>query len=185
MYSREMWEPRNPELSGLEARLPSETKRIIFHHSAEKFDRTEFVNVATEIRRIQNQHMDDESYADIGYHFIIDPAGNIWEARDTIYKGSHAYGYNNDIGVLILGDYEPRWLNNYTPNELNQAQKDAMIVLSKWLCYEYKLSIIPSGSDVAPISTHRTVNNDTVCPGDNAADWVETELRQIINEWGY
>ena len=129
--------------------------------------------------------MDDEGKCDIAYHFIIDPAGRIWQgAVIDDYQRGHATGYYDDIGVLLLGDFQSRWQNAWNPDELNSEQKEAMKKISKWLCYKYNLSSVNSGQNAAPINTHRGVNpGDTVCPGENAAPWIENELREYINDW--
>ena len=181
-FTRADWGARSARTS--EMTLRDAAQRIIFHHSAEKFDKTNLADVIEEIQRIQNYQMDesDEDFSDIAYNFIIDPCGRIWKGRSLRYKGGHAYGYNDDIGVLLLGDFELR-LFNLNPNTLNDRQKDAMKALSKWLCYTYDLSKIASGVNIAPISTHETVN-DTECPGDNAKDWIKEDLRNYIANWG-
>ena len=179
--SRSSWGARDP----IQNRLVDRTRnpqRIIFHHSADKFSSQNDEDIKAEIRRIQNMHMDDRGKCDIAYHFIIDPNGTIWEgAQIDAYQRGHATGYFDDIGVLILGDFEPRIANLEMPNTLNQNQKNAMELISRWLCYEYNLSIIPSGQNAAPINTHRGVDSNTVCPGANAAPWIENELRYMIN----
>lgn len=129
-------------------------------------------------------HIDDEGKCDIAYHFIIDPAGRIWQGAEVDgYQRGHATGYFDDIAVLILGDFESRWVNLWSPNTLNDNQKSAMETIAKWLCYKYELLMISSGQTTAPITTHRTVDTSTECPGENAATWVEETLRAIINTW--
>ena len=171
----------------IESRLVERTRapqRIIFHHSADKFSKTDEASVKAEIKRIQNLHMNSENKCDIAYHFIIDPAGRIWQGAEIDgYQRGHAAGYFDDIGVLILGDFEPRAVNLWSANTLNDQQKSAMETISKWLCYKYDLLIIGSGQNVAPISTHKTVDSGTVCPGANAAPWIEDTLRSIIDNW--
>jgi hypothetical protein len=181
IHTRSEWNARTPDNSLFSPR--GIANRIVFHHSAEKFNSTDINLVIAQIKRIQDMHMDDNGWADIGYNFIIDPAGRIWQGRDLQYMGAHATGWNDDIGVVILGDFEPRILNPW-PDQLNQQQQDAMTQLSKWLCYTYDLARIQSGQSVAPISTHRTVDPSTVCPGANAAPWIENQLRAIISLWG-
>jgi hypothetical protein len=158
--------------------------RVIFHHPAGGgFNSTDLASVRDEIRRIQNDHMDKERWADIGYHYLIDPAGRIWEGRQLQFQGAHTSGYNHDIGVSILGDFEPRIQNQWSANVLNQNQKNAMIALTRWLCYSQGLHIIPSAGTgtgrenaQAPLTTHRRMNTGTVCPGRNAAVWIEDDL---------
>ena len=182
IFTRGDWGARSPDTSTMTVR--GRAKRIIYHHSADKFDSTNISDVIAEIKNIQNKHMSDPDIeSDIAYHYVIDPAGRIWEARSLYYKGAHAYGYNNDIGVVLLGDFEPRALNLWNPNVLNQKQKDAMERLAKWLCFEHDLDRVVSGVDRSPVSTHRTVN-ETDCPGDNAAPWIENDLSLNILNWG-
>ena len=181
---RSDWGARGPITNRFVSRS-REPERIVFHHSAEKFNSTNRDDVIEEIQRIQNLHIDDEGKCDIAYHFIIDPAGRIWEgAYIDDYQRGHATNYFDDIGVLLLGDFESRIANVYNPNELNSAQKEAMKKISKWLCYKYNLLSVNSGQNAAPINTHRGVNpGDTICPGENAAPWIENKLREYINDW--
>lgn len=45
-------------------------------------------------------------YADIGYHFVIDYDGRVWEGRSLAYAGAHVSSQNDDnIGILVLGNY--------------------------------------------------------------------------------
>jgi N-acetyl-anhydromuramyl-L-alanine amidase AmpD len=45
-------------------------------------------------------------YADIGYHFVVDYNGRVWEARSLAYAGAHVAGHNDDnIGILALGNF--------------------------------------------------------------------------------
>ena len=182
ILSRSDWSARNIVEERLEPRT-REPMRIIYHHSADKFEATDIDSVIEEIQRIQNAHMDDRDKCDIAYHFIIDPAGRIWQgALVDEYQRGHATGYYDDIGVLILGDFESRIENLWSPNVLNQNQMNAMETIAKWLCYEYDLQIIASGQDIAPISTHSTVG-DTECPGENAEGWILNTLSERIVEW--
>lgn len=180
--TRADWGARSPVTSQYDQRS-RQPQRIVFHHSAQKFSSTDINEIKEEIQRIQDLHMIERGWQDIGYNFIIDPAGNIWTGHTLSYKSSHAYGYNDDIGVLILGDFESRYANFWSPNTLNQSQKDAIINLSKWLCYEYGLSKSNNAPAYAPISTHRELM-ETDCPGENAGDWIEGSLRSTINTWG-
>lgn len=155
-------------------------ERIIYHHSAEKFSSTNLEECAAEIKRIQNLHMNTKNKCDIAYHFVIDPAGRIWQGAEIDdYQRGHATGYFDDIGVLVLGDFESRLANLWSPNTLNTAQQNAMTVIAKWLCSEYD---IPVDISFGPITTHRQVV-DTECPGANMAPWVENELLSFILNW--
>jgi len=46
-------------------------------------------------------------YADIGYHFVVDYDGRIWEARSLAYEGAHVAGANEkNLGILMLGNFD-------------------------------------------------------------------------------
>jgi hypothetical protein len=42
---------------------------------------------------------------DIGYHYIVDRSGAIWQGRRIRYQGAHARGSanNGNIGIVLLG----------------------------------------------------------------------------------
>ena len=181
ILSREAWGAEEV----IEGRLVARSRapqRLIFHHSADKFSSTEINDVIAEIQRIQNFHMEEKNKCDIAYHFIIDPAGRIWEGAkiDDNVRG-HTEGYWDDIGVVILGDFEDR-IGNSSPNTLNNQQKNAMKALSQWLCYEYNLLVYDPLTNSAPINIHGDLC-DTECPGDNAETWIKNNLRQFIQAW--
>ncbi|PWM29229.1 MAG: hypothetical protein DBX40_00345 [Clostridiales bacterium] len=181
--SRDEWGARDVEIERLVERNRA-PERIIFHHSADKFNSTDIDVTINEIKRIQNLHMDTKNKCDIAYHFIIDPEGRIWQgANIDNYERGHTTNYFDDIGVLVLGDFESRVANLWMPNTLNQKQKEAMFNLSKWLCFEYDLLLVNSGESMAPVSTHRIAYSGTVCPGSNLADWIENDLCNDIRNW--
>ena len=179
--SRSSWEARTV----IEDRLVKRDRNpecIVFHHSAEYFVSSKNRDIKKEIQRIQNMHMGNKEKCDIAYHFIIDPAGGIWEGAEIDdYKRGHADYGMNDIGVVVLGNFEKKeWFKG--PNTLNDAQKSALKELAKWLCYEYDLPINEE-NDIIPIKTHQEVDGDTDCPGINARGWITNDLKDYIRNW--
>lgn len=84
-------------------------KRITVHHegSAKPNNDTTPAQVAGTLRLIQSQHRKRMGAGDIGYHFIIDRTGTIWQGRDSRYQGAHTSGANsNNLGVMLLGNFE-------------------------------------------------------------------------------
>ncbi len=62
------------------------------------------------LRGIQAYHMDSNGWDDIGYNFLVDRFGRIWEGRgggiDRSVIGAHAGGFNtNTTGVAVLGTF--------------------------------------------------------------------------------
>ncbi|MDA1266477.1 MAG: peptidoglycan recognition family protein, partial [Planctomycetota bacterium] len=110
VLSRADWGARLPNAR----RLDPASKRwnyITIHHSAEPGASPlngSWGDSVGALRDIQSAHMNGEGYGDIGYHFLIDPAGRIFEGRELRYQGAHAYGKNNvgNVGVCLLGNFE-------------------------------------------------------------------------------
>ena len=68
--------------------------RITIHHEGDDpFTYTAQMEVAKRLERIRQYHTSktkkgsNEKWADIGYHYIIDPAGRVWEGRNTAFQG--------------------------------------------------------------------------------------------------
>lgn len=179
--SRESWGARNKVESRLVERTNS-PQLIIFHHTTDNFNSTDTTKIIAEIKETQDEHIDDGGKCDIAYHFIIDPAGGIWQGAEIDeYQRGHADGHFNDIGVVLLGDFEKRLINP-NPNTLNDNQKNAMKELSKWLCYKYDLPF-DRINRIPPITTHKSASGGTECPGDNAEPWIENDLKDYIKNW--
>ena len=84
-----------------------EYDRITIHHAGESqnFDVVKPV-VVRDMDGIITEHM-DRNYGDIGYHFVIDYAGRLWEARSLAYQGAHVSGQNErNIGIVCLGNFQ-------------------------------------------------------------------------------
>ena len=95
--------------------------RITLHH--EGWNTVTFDDVSTtsdRLERIRRNHVNNLGWGDIGYHYIIDRAGRLWEGRPLRYQGAHVGGHNeNNLGIMILGNFD-----NQQPT---QAQLRAMI----------------------------------------------------------
>ena len=111
---RQQWNARAPRVSNLTP-LKGAWSRITVHHSAESTSDPRggsLEDSAATVRIIQKYHMDDPDHrrGDIGYHFLIDGAGRIFEGRELEWQGAHAGGSNNhqNIGICMLGDFERR-----------------------------------------------------------------------------
>ncbi len=86
--------------------------RITVHHTtvhAANLARSSARDTATSLRRFQEEHMEgSESMGDVGYHFLVDPAGRVYEGRSLRWRGGHAGGANNlqNIGICLLGHFD-------------------------------------------------------------------------------
>lgn len=63
-------------------------------------------DIAARIDQIRLSHT-NRGWGDIGYHYVVDPAGNVWEGRPLAWQGAHVGGQNEgNIGVLVMGNFE-------------------------------------------------------------------------------
>ena len=65
-------------------------------------------SVADDIGLIRKNHSLRFAAGDIGYHYVIDRAGRIWEGRPLQYQGAHVGGAENtgNLGVMLLGNFD-------------------------------------------------------------------------------
>ena len=82
----------------------------VVHHTAGKngYSRTE---AAAIVKGIQLFHVQGNGWNDIGYNFLVDRFGTIYEGRyggiDRNVVGAHAMGFNTgSVGIALLGTYE-------------------------------------------------------------------------------
>lgn len=112
IVSREGWgcNDNNPESSTYcdgPSWAPSyyDVSHIIVHHTAGSNTAS---NWADQVRSIWYYHATVLGWSDIGYNFLIDPNGVIYEGRygGLGVEGGHAYSHNRGtIGVSMLGTY--------------------------------------------------------------------------------
>jgi len=135
-------------------------------------------DVPAMIRSMYKYHTRSLGWSDIGYNFLVDQYGAIWEGRyggvDRVVRGAHTLGFNNDsTGFSMIGNFET---TAPTPALLSSVS-----ALAGWKLGLYGrdpngiASVVSTGSDKFPrgrtvslpvIDGHRDTN-DTACPGTN------------------
>jgi len=161
ILTRKQWGARNASVANLTP-LKGQWSKITVHHSAEtSTDPTggSQDESATALRAIQRYHMESNGWGDVGYHYLIDAAGRIFEGRELRWQGAHAGGANNaqNIGVCLLGDLERR-----APTA---AALKSLELLIDDLRQRYKIR-------ANRLYAHRELNT-TSCPGDALTKWIE------------
>ena len=154
----------------------SDVRFAIVHHTAGRnaYSRAE---AAAIVKGIQLFHVQGNGWNDIGYNFLVDRFGTIYEGRygglDRNVVGAHAQGFNTgSVGIALLGNYE-----GVSPTP---AAQDAIARLIAWrldLAHVDPtafLTFLSGGSDRYPggvpvllngVSGHRDTGF-TACPGD-------------------
>jgi hypothetical protein len=133
------------------------------HHSAEASGSDldgSITSSAEAIRRIQHHAMSERSFGDIGYHFLIDPEGRVFEGRSMAWQGAHAGGDNNieNVGVCLLGNFET-----------GRPSQEALDALSRTLDHLCRSYGIPRNR----VHAHLELKN-TLCPGRELTRWLKT-----------
>lgn len=141
-------------------------KKITIHNTAGNYPLT-YEDSITEIQVIQDYHQQARGWIDIGYHFLIDPLGNIFEARPFFAVGAHVANKNTDnIGISVMGNYHPP-VNNVLTTETVKS----IVTLAKYIKTKYS---IPKTEFYA----HRDLSA-TDCPGDVIYQRIP-EIKDII-----
>ncbi len=133
---------------------------------------------ASIVRAIELYHVEANGWNDIGYNFLVDKYGQIFEGRyggmTRAVIGAHALGFNvGSVGIALLG--------NYNSAKLTSAARSALVSLLAWrldVAHVDPLSKVvrvsegnpryPAGRKVTlnAISGHRDTG-PTSCPGTN------------------
>ena len=124
------------------------------------------------VKSIQEFHQDGRGWSDIGYHFLVDMAGNIYQGRPETVLGAHVGGANTgNIGVCMLGCYHPPETSIPCFDEMTYSSEQSLIKLYAWISDTY---------DVEPklLKGHRDYFGTTSCPGNN----VWSTLPQLRSE---
>lgn len=164
---------------------------ITLHHTAVPRQSTSLSQSMSNMISMQNQHIDVNGWCDIGYHFVIDSANNVFQGRpfwdDTeltghvtnqlatawnsgpgIIQGAHSgdrCSNHNNIGVSIMGCYDSNTAecpNGVDPLVNNAATDVTYAKLLDVLTYLCK----QYGVDPNNIKLHRDFVTTTTCPGD-------------------
>lgn len=82
----------------------------VIHHTAGSNNYPDQATAMRQIRGDQAYHMDGRDWCDLGYNFVVDKWGNLYEGRDGSLSvarvGVHASGWNTGtVGISMLGDY--------------------------------------------------------------------------------
>jgi N-acetylmuramoyl-L-alanine amidase len=103
-------------------------KLAVVHHTAGTNAYTR-AQAAAIVRGIEVYHVQGNGWNDIGYNFLVDRYGTVYEGRGggitRNVVGAHAEGFNQGTaGVALIG--------NFTAAKPTQAQQDALVKLLAW-----------------------------------------------------
>ncbi len=141
----------------------NDIKKIVIHHTAAAHDENR--NPKNIMRAIYYYHTVSRGWGDIGYNYVIDRNGTIYEGRKggDYVVGGHVYCNNiGTIGVSLMG--------NFVDENPSKEQITALIKLLAVLTKKY--GVDPIGKEVfhGKITQNILGHKDlaaTACPGEN------------------
>ncbi len=164
-------------------------RHLIIHHTATNNDYKDYPAM---VRCIWNFHASTNGWRDLGYHYLIDPNGVIYEGKAGGDKslGTHFSCANTGtLGIALLG--------NYSSTLPGKKMLDSLVILLKAKCSEFGLK--PNGTSYHPstrlnlptISGHREANESkassactgTQCPGDKLFHALPNIRKTIEVKW--
>ncbi len=164
IYSRKQW-GADESIRGKSSLHYGDVHAGFVHHTVNANDYTR-AEVPALLRSIYAYHVKSRGWSDIGYNYLIDRFGRIWEGRyggvDRAVVGAHTLGYNDD-------SFAASAIGNYQIARPSKAMIQAYAALFAW-----KLSL----HGVNAASTHQWVTKSwfeainghrdaaaTLCPG--------------------
>ncbi len=138
--------------------------RITVHHAAmvatAGMPRDSAARMIESIRREHASRKDQNTgapWADIGYHYIIDPAGRVWEGRPTNLQGAHVRDTNqHNLGIMLLGNFDQQ-----------RPSAEALGVLDRFVAEQMRKYRVSLGR----VYTHQELGQSR-CPGVNLQSYM-------------
>ncbi|HVL23335.1 MAG TPA: SH3 domain-containing protein [Thermomicrobiales bacterium] len=135
-----------------------EVQHAIVHHSGVNYPNDGFLS----IRSVYYYHAVTQGWGDIGYNYLVDGNGRIFEGRfgGQNVIGGHSYEYAiGSSGICVIGDYEYK--------RATDVAKAALVQIIAWTIRDldpYARKPFHEAPSLPTICAHRDVNQ-TNCPG--------------------
>jgi hypothetical protein len=148
VISRREWTSAGPVMAL--ANPMNGVHRITVHHSAVYSSSiSSKADAARMMNSIRAGHL-SQQWADIGYHYVVDPTGKVWEGRPVALQGAHVKDNNeHNLGIMMMGNFDSE---HPTPQ--------ALAALDAFLADQMRRYRVP----ISRVHTHREIK-PTACPG--------------------
>ncbi len=156
---RAAWAKAGPKMSV--SKPMRGVQRITIHHDATNSSGLRGqAAVARRLESIRRYHRSRGSeWVDIGYHYIIDPEGRVWEGRPLAIEGAHVKQTNDhNLGVMLMGNFSQQRPTASQIATLNGFVRDQML--------RYRVS-------TNRLFTHQELKSSE-CPGTNLQSYMNT-----------
>jgi hypothetical protein len=188
IITRAQW-GANEKIRRKDPKIADDVHLAIVHHTAgsNSYSRSQSAAI---VRAIEVYHVLGNGWDDIGYNFLVDKYGQVFEGRwggmEKAVVGAHAMGFNyGSVGVALMG--------NYNGAGLTAPERASLVKLLAWrldLAHVDPLSRVTRVSTGNPkysrgdsvllraISGHRDAY-PTSCPGSNVYAELPSITRQV------
>lgn len=154
---RSQWTGARPIRSRMNPPLRSVTKITIHHDGMSPVAIRTRSDAADRLALIHRSHL-NRGWGDIGYHYVIDPLGNVWEGRPLHFQGAHVASQNDrNLGILVMGNFEAQ-----SPTGAQLRALDSFVVEQ----------MRRQGVPPARVHTHQELAS-TLCPGRNLQRYMD------------
>lgn len=161
-------------------------KGVVIHHTAGANGYTKDESPGI-VRGIHRYHTKSLGWCDIGYNFLVDTYGTIYQGRRggilRQIRGAHAGNWDVNkytTGISMMGNFELV--------DVPQAMRTAVVKLTAWRLNEFGLDAYGkysySGGSIETISGHRDIYKAgirpataTACPGRYGDAWLNSTMR--------
>ncbi|KAM9481613.1 peptidoglycan recognition protein 5 [Clarias gariepinus] len=150
----------------IKERLHKPADKLIIHHTAMWSCWSHTKSIA-QLVHIQQIHIHERNFSDIGYNFLVDQTGVMYEGRGWGIIGAHAKLHNhNSVGVAFMGNF-----NDESPSLQALSAVRALIQHGVAEGYLQPNFMVLGHRDVA----------DTQCPGEKLYSSLH-KLKTPINQ---
>ncbi|XP_072043746.1 uncharacterized protein [Amphiura filiformis] len=158
--TRSGWGARDP--SDPHTTISTPVEYVFIHHTVTSECSTQSA-CSTTIQGIQNYHMDDKEWKDIGYSFLAGGDGQIYEGRGWDKEGAHTAGYNSvGLAFSFIGDFSSKLPDTAALKAVANAIQCG--VKNGYIQSNYKLR------------GHKQMGTNTFCPGNKL-------YGEIVQKW--
>lgn len=117
---------------------------IVIHHAGRSYSCAVNEQGAIEqMRAAQSYDMDRHDFDDIGYHYAVSCPGEVIEARDIRFTGSHVMGDNTGkLGIVLLenlAEAGEAWQQEYSRKSLWQKFKGSLDIARDAVAFDHAM----------------------------------------------
>ncbi|MBX2873883.1 MAG: N-acetylmuramoyl-L-alanine amidase [Saprospiraceae bacterium] len=155
--------------------VSTDPSHIIVHHSGDNLVWPVGTDFKLVVQAYWDQHVNTNGWADIGYNWLIDRNGIIYEGRGDGVRGAHFSCMNQSTtGICLIGNFELEVPSAAALNKLKdltawEASDKNIDVLtgSQHTSSQLDLFHLSGHRDGNPSTTPQSCASGTLCPGEN------------------